>query len=457
MQTQNLDNNLPEGIKFKKDFLINNFTPGEIEEILSLFSNEEINYLYNYCWEFLARKNQELPQELGWTVWLILAGRGWGKTRTGSETIKKLVKERKVRRIALVSATAGDARDVMIEGKSGILSVYPENAKPKYEPSKRRITWDNGTIATVYTGEKPDRLRGPEHDFAWVDEIAAYKYPKETYDNLMMGLRLGINPRCIITTTPRPLPIIKELINDEDTVLTTGSTYENKENLPKQFMKHITKKYEGTRLGRQELFAEILDDNPNALWNRDLLEDLKIKEQEVPELKRIVISIDPAAKSNKQSDETGIIVCGVDNSNKGYLLEDLSIKAKPNKWGSIAVDAYHDFKADLIIAESNNGGDMVEHVIKTVDETAPVKLIHASRGKYTRAEPVAAMYEQKRIKHVGTFGKLEDQMCNYIPGNNSPDRYDAMVWAFTELMLGRKRSYKKIKPQGLSSSSKWRR
>lgn len=450
-------------LKLNKDKKIQNKS---IAEILSLLDDdlqdEILEYLgdetcYNllYDWSFWVRPKQIMPETKGWTNWLLLAGRGFGKTRAGAEAVRRVVEKGEAKRIALVAETPADARDIMIEGESGLLNIFPDSQKPVYKPSKRKVVFYNGAVAHIYSAYKPDQLRGVQHHFAWCDELASWKYI-ETFDNLMMGLRLGDNPRNVITTTPRPIPIIKKLIKEDDTVISKGTTYENINNLPKAFLNRVIKKYEGTRLGRQELKAEILSDNPNALWNRDLLEELRKSKDELPQLAKVIIAIDPASKSNEKSDETGIIVGGVDEHNQGYILEDLSLKDKPHKWAKVAVKAYEDFKADLIVAESNQGGDMVESVIKTVNENVPIKLIHASRGKYTRAEPVSSLYEQKRVYHIGSFPKLEDQLCNWTQGESSPDRLDALVWLLTELILNKKRKIKKVKPTGLGNSSKWR-
>lgn len=387
-----------------------------------------------YEWRFWARPNQ-LPPENWRHVWLILAGRGFGKTRTGAETVRWLVETGQAKRIALVAPTAADARDVMVEGESGILAVSRPDFKPEYEPSKRRITWPNGAVAYTYSAEEPDRLRGPQHDFAWCDELAAWKYPDDTWDNLIFGLRLGDNPRVVVTTTPKPIPLVRKLVNDPETVVTRGSTYENAANLPPSFLKEIRDKYEGTRLGRQEIYAEILDDVPGALWNRTMLDELRVKK--APELIRIVVAIDPAVTSGENSDETGIIVAGKGVDGHGYVLEDLSCRMSPDGWATRAVNAYHKYEADRIVAEVNNGGDLVETTIRTVDRRIPYKAVRASKGKRTRAEPIAALYEQGKIHHVGSFPLLEDQMCNFTPDgyDGSPDRVDALVWALTELML----------------------
>ena len=372
-----------------------------------------------------------------WLTWLLRSGRGAGKTRTGSETTIDAVNTGS-RRIALIGQTKGDVRDTMIEvGESGILECSPPWNRPKYEPSKRRLEWPNGAIAMAYSGDEPDQLRGPQHDFAWVDELAKFKYPRETWDNLMLGLRIGEAPRCIVTTTPRPIKIIKEILEDPLTRQTLVSTYANRYNLAESFFRVITAKYEGTRLGRQELHGELLDDNPDALWQR---EDIDAHRQTShPDLMRIVVAVDPEATANENSAETGIIVAGI-GVHKGvlnaYILDDLTIKGSPDTWARSAVTGFYKHQADLIVAEANNGGDMVAHTINTVDGMVPVKLVHASRGKYIRAEPVAALYEQGRVHHIGNFADLEDQLCEWIPGDKSPDRLDALVWVLTELMLG---------------------
>lgn len=400
-----------------------------------------------YEWRFWARPNQ-LPPENWRHVWLILAGRGFGKTRTGAETVRWLVETGQAKRIALVAPTAADARDVMVEGESGILAVSRPDFKPEYEPSKRRITWPNGAVAYTYSAEEPDRLRGPQHDFAWCDELAAWKYPDDTWDNLIFGLRLGDNPRVVVTTTPKPIPLVRKLVNDPETVVTRGSTYENAANLPPSFLKEIRDKYEGTRLGRQEIFAEILDDVPGALWTRSMLDDLRVKK--APELVRVVVAIDPAVSSGEDSDETGIIVAGKGADGHGYVLDDLTCRMSPDGWATRAVNAYYKHEADRIVAEVNNGGDLVEATIRTVDRKIPYKAVRASKGKRTRAEPIAALYEQGKIHHVGSFPLLEDQMCNFTPDgyDGSPDRVDALVWALTELMLKGERA--KVRARVLS-------
>jgi phage terminase large subunit-like protein len=365
-------------------------------------------------------------------VWLLLAGRGFGKTRTGAEYVRSKVESGEAGRIALVAPTAADARDVMIEGESGILAISPPWFEPKYEPSKRRLTWPNGAIATAYSADEPRRLRGPQHDLAYCDEIAAWEYP-EAWDQLLLGLRLGKDPRAVVTTTPRPVRVIRELVKAETTHVTRGSTYDNRENLAPAFLEQIISKYEGTRLGRQELYAEILDDVPGALWTRAMLESALV--DEAPELSRVVVAIDPAVTSGEDSDETGIVVAGLGVDGMGYVLADRTCRLSPDGWAKRAVTAFDEYRADRIVAEVNNGGDLVESTIRTVRRNTPYKQVRASRGKRVRAEPIAALYEQSKIKHVRGLGQLEDQMVTFLPegGDSSPDRVDALVWALTEL------------------------
>lgn len=399
--------------------LLNNLTDEEAEDIL-------------YDWEVWARPHQ-LPPPGEWLTWMILTGRGWGKTRTGAEWVTDQAKKG-AKHIALIGQTKADVRDTMIElGPSSILKVSNPKFYPKYESSKRRIIWPNGCVGTIYSGDEPDQVRGPSHDRAWIDELAKFKYPQDIWDNLMFGLREGEDMRILITTTPRPIPIIKKLVNDPNTIPTRGSTYENKDNLPKKYFDYVIAPYVGTRLGKQEIEGKILDDNPDALWTRKVIDDNR--RNKFPELVRVVIAVDPEATANEKSSETGIIAIGVCVNGHGWLLGDDSLKASPDEWGNAVVTAYHKYNADRIIGEINNGGDMIEYVIKTVDPNVSYKSVRASRGKYIRAEPVAALYEQGKIHHIGNFPDLEDQLCEWVPGDKSPDRLDALVWGVTELML----------------------
>ena len=398
-----------------------------------------------YEWRFWARPKQLAP-EWEWFIWLLLSGRGFGKTRTGAEWVINRARYGPFFPIALIGQTKADVRDTMVElGESSILKISPPWFMPAYEPSKRRLTWPNGMTATIFSGDEPDQLRGPQHGSAWVDELAKYKYPQETWDNLEFGLRLGDNPQVVVTTTPRPIKIIRELYADEASAIVTGSSYENISNLAGRYVDRVIKKYEGTRLGRQELHGVILTDVPGALWTHDGLDADRVRQ--APVLKRIVVAIDPAVSANTDSsNETGMVVAGIDADNHGYLLEDLSGIYTPKEWAEKAIYAYDNWQADAVIGESNQGGDLVASNIRSTAQilqligqrtTAEinVKLVRATKGKYTRAEPISSIYEQHRVHHVGMFAELEDQLCTWIPGEDSPDRLDALVWAFTELML----------------------
>jgi phage terminase large subunit-like protein len=392
-----------------------------------------------YDWPFWARPKQLAPAG-AWRVWLLLAGRGFGKTRSGAEWVRGRIETGAARRVALVAPTAADARDVMVEGESGLVAVAPPEFRPRYEPSKRRLIWPNGAVATCYSAAEPARLRGPQHDAAWCDELAAWRY-EEAWDMLMLGLRLGPDPRCVVTTTPKPVRLVRRLLGDATVAVTRGATRENRGNLAPPFLAAIVARYAGTRLGRQELEAELLDDVPGALWQRGALEAARVAA--APALARVVVAIDPAASAGPEADETGIIVAGVTEDGAGYVLEDLSGRMSPHQWAARALEACRRFKADRIVAEVNNGGDMVEATLRALDPSAPYKPVRASRGKAVRAEPVAALYEKGRVRHVGAFPSLEDQMCGFTPtfdratAGFSPDRVDALVWALSELMVER--------------------
>lgn len=402
-------------------------------EILQSLSPEELEAL-EYAWPVWARPNQLAPLGL-WRTWLVQAGRGFGKTRCGSEWVRAAAERDGRERFAFVGATAADARDVMVEGESGILAVSPPWFRPIYEPSKRRLTWPNGARATLFSAEEPERLRGPQHTKAWCDETAAWFYP-EAWDQLQFGLRLGAHPQCVVTTTPRPTDLIRRIIRAADTVVTRGSTFDNAANLAPSFLEAVRRKYEGTRLGRQELFAELLEDTPGALWTIKQLDALRVPRAPA-RYQRVVVAIDPSVTSTGESDECGIVVAGIGENGDGYVLDDLSGIMSPDTWAKTAIKAYRDYGADRIVAEVNNGGDMVEATLRTVESGVSYKAVHASRGKRIRAEPVAALYEQERVHHVGGFAKLEDQMTTWDASSDqrSPDRLDALVWALTELML----------------------
>jgi len=431
---------------------------------------EEKQYLLT-DWRFWGRPEQIEPDAMqdldGPSVWLIIAGRGWGKTRTGSEWIRANVcgptplAAGRAGRIALVGETAADVRDVMVQGTAGVLACHPKEFRPVYIKGNRALTWPNGAIALTFSAEDPEQLRGPEHELAWSDELAKWRYAQETWDMLQFGLRAGDNPRQLVTTTPRPIPLVKELMASPDTLVTRGSTFENAAHLAPKFLRKIRERYEGTRLGRQELSAEILDDAPGALWTRSMMERRSNQyplgarmapHETVPNLQRVVVAIDPSGTSGEAGstrdrrdekdtagDDVGIIVAGIGVDGLGYVLEDATCQMGPAGWGRRAIEMYYSHMADCIVGEANFGGAMVEFTIRSVDRRVKYKAVHASRGKVLRAEPVAALYEQGRVRHVGALPKLEDQMCQmtntgYL-GDHSPDRLDAMVWAITELMF----------------------
>jgi phage terminase large subunit-like protein len=388
-------------------------------------------------WRLKARPNQLAPSG-DWVCWLILTGRGWGKTRCGAEWVHAQIRAG-CSRLAIIAPTAADVRDVAVEGESGILATAPKHERPEYQPGLRRITWSNGAMATCYSADEPDRLRGPQHDGMWADEIASWRYP-ETWDMAMLGLRIGKNPRVVATTTPKPVRLIRSLLAREgkDVIVTRGRTIENAANLAKPFLDEIMRRYSGTRLGRQELDAEVLEDTPGALWLREWLDRDRVTV--APELKRIIVAIDPATSSSEGSDETGIIVAGVSGDGHGYVVDDLSGRYQPPAWAAKAIEAYRHHQADRIVAEVNNGGEMVGATLRTVDPHLSFTAVHASRGKVIRAEPVASLYEQRKVHHVGTLAVLEDQLCAFTSDydrsrGGSPDRLDALVWALSDLMV----------------------
>lgn len=431
-----------------------------------------------YDWRVWARDNQ-LPPPGRWSTWLILAGRGFGKTRTGAEWINDRARHGQTGRLALLGATSSDVRDTMIEGVSGVLACARPDFMPRYQPSKRRLVWPNGAVAALFSGEEPERLRGPQHEYVWVDELPAFQYPQEAWEQMRYGLRLGPSPRVVVTTTPKPIPIIVELALGNEArrippatacdalrnaapdaailheelrvVLTTGSSYENRVNLSESWFRDTVGAVEGTRMGDQEIYARILTDVPGALWKMETIEadrlrpdPITLEHPRLPTFGRVVVAVDPAVSTANNSNETGIMVCARSESGRaGYLLADYSGRYTPDQWARKVAWAYQYHQADRIVAEKNQGGDLVRSNIHTVDEALPVKLVTATRGKTVRAEPVAALYEQHKIHHVGTFGALETQMTTWVPdsGMASPDRYDALVWGFTELMLGKQSAY----------------
>jgi len=366
---------------------------------------------------------------------LFLAGKTFIPThnsRSGSEFVIERAKQG-MGPIALIGQTKSDVRDTMVElGPASIIKVSPPWFTPVYEVSKRRLVWPNGVTATIFSGDEPDQLRGPQHATAWVDEVAKFRFPVETMGNLEFGLRVGPKPQMVITTTPRPIPVIKEMVKDPDFVVTYGSSYENIGNLSERFIERVIGKYEGTRIGRQELHGVILDDTEGALWTHELIDQYRV--DDAPRLKRVVVGVDPKV-SEKASSECGIVVAGLGYDEHVYILADRSVNASHTVWSQAIVKAYHDFEADMVYGEINQGGDLVEAVIRSVDPNIPFETVRATRGKAVRAEPVANLYDKGRVHHVGLFPELEDQSCVWVPGEESPDRMDALCWAVWALVI----------------------
>jgi len=388
-------------------------------------------------WQNIQARLSQLPPETPWQTWLILSGRGWGKTRTGSEWLAYQAITNPKTRWAIVAKTYADVRDTCAEGVSGIVSVLNRyQAIKTYNRSIGEITLTNGSKIKLFSAEEPDRLRGPQHHGAWCDELAAWDKP-DAWDQLQFGMRLGEHPQIVVTTTPRPTKLIKDLISRETTHITRGSTFENADNLSQSALVELQARYDGTRLGRQELYGEVLDDVEGALWTRSLIEDARIRPEDAPPYFRVVVAIDPAVTSGESSDETGIIVAGATPDGHYYIIEDATMKGSPEAWMRKAVEMYRKHKCDRVIAETNNGGDMIEALLRQVDANVPYRKVTASRGKKVRAEPISALSEQKRLHMVGGFPELEDQLVSWEPdADKSPDRMDAMVWAVTDLMGG---------------------
>jgi phage terminase large subunit-like protein len=382
-------------------------------------------------WDVWGRPEQQPPPG-EWRTWLILAGRGWGKSRTGAEWVRAMATRGRARRIALVARTAADVRDVLIEGESGLLAIHRADERPVWEPSRRRLTWPNGAIATTYSADEPDQLRGPQHDSAWVDEICAWRYP-DAWDQLQLGLRLGDDPRVVATTTPRPTALVRALVAAPSTVVTRGRTADNARNLAPGVVEALSARYAGTRLGRQELEGEILDDTPGALWTRAMIESTSARV--APELRRVVVALDPSVAADGGGDECGIVVAGVDYEGRAWVLRDGSGNLSPADWSRRAVALAEEHSADCIVAEANQGGALVEQTLRAAGARTRVRLVHAARGKRARAEPVAALYEQGRVKHLPGLQRLEDEMCTWssAAGDPSPNRLDALVWACFDL------------------------
>ncbi|MGO4451838.1 DNA-packaging protein [Phyllobacterium sp. TAF24] len=398
-------------------------------------------------WIFQGRASQQPPYH-DWRTWLILGGRGSGKTRAGAEWVNSIVhgfppfKSPAALNIALVGETLADVREVMIDGPSGIMAVS-RTERPRFEATRRRLIWANGATAAMFSSEDPDSLRGPQFGAAWCDELGKWKHAQETWDMLQFGLRLGDNPKQVVTTTPKPTASLKALMNDRTVLVSRMRTAENNANLAQSFLAHMEKLYGGTRLGRQELDGELIEERRDALWSRTMMEE--IYRADIPEMQRIVVAIDPPASATRKSDACGIVAAGVDADGMGWILADESFgPAKPIQWAKRSIQLFYRLEADLIVAEINQGGDMVAAVIAAEDNTVPVRGVRANRGKALRAEPIAALYEQGKVRHAGRFPALEDEMCDFthagLSSGRSPDRVDALVWALSELMLKKESS-----------------
>lgn len=390
---------------------------------------------------------QQYPVHVRNDTWLVIGGRGSGKTRLGAEWINGLARglppfapdRLPLAHFALVGETLGDVREVMIDGPSGIVTISRRD-RPRYEPSRRRLVFDNGAIAHVFSSEDPESLRGPQFSAAWCDELAKWKNAEAVFDMLQFGLRLGKRPRQLLTTTPKPTPLLKRLLADPGISVTRMRTADNADNLAASFLRSVRRRYAGTRLGRQELDGEMIEEREDALWTRAMIDAAATGSR--PQMRRIVVAVDPPASATRRSDACGIVAAGLGDDGRAWVLEDATVQGrKPHEWAARVASVYHRHEADRVVAEANQGGDMVETVIRTVDPAVPVRPVHARRGKWLRAEPVAALYEQGRVRHARRFPQLEDEMCDFGPGGlssgRSPDRLDALVWAITELMLGR--------------------
>ncbi len=408
--------------------------------LLGRLSADELREI-EHDWRVWGRAGQQ-PPEGGWRVWLMMAGRGFGKTRAGAEWVRGLAEGDGSLRIALVAATLAEARAVMVEGESGLLAVAPPDARPDWEPSLRRLRWPGGATAFLYSAGEPDSLRGAQHHHAWADEIAKWPLAEEAWDNLMLGLRLGTRPRVLATTTPRPVKLLKRLLAEEGVVVSRGRTEDNAGHLPAAYLAAMRATYGSTRLGRQELDGELIEELAGALWSRDTIE--RCRARSVPQLRRVVVGVDPPAGAGIRSDACGIVAAGLGADGVGYVIEDASVQGRsPEGWSRAVARVADAHRADRVVAEANNGGAMVESVLRAAQPHLPVKLVHASRGKSARAEPVAALYTSGRVRHAHAFAGLEDELCGLMAGGGyegpgrSPDRADALVWALTELMLGR--------------------
>lgn len=397
-----------------------------------------------YAWPVWARPDQLPPiitvDGMPWRTWLLLAGRGAGKTRSASEWVRDQVETGRRRAIGIIGPTADTLRRDVVQGESGLLRVSPPWNLPAHEPSQRRIVWPNGAVAHLLSSEEPDRIRGVNLDGFYGDELTSWSSPEDCWDNLQFALRItgprGDAPAGVVSTTPKRHKLLRAVMADPSTVVTRARTVDNAANLDTRTLAYLQGKYGGTSLGRQELDGELLEDADGALWSRAMLDETRV--HTLPALRRIVVAVDPAGGASRTSDETGIVAAGLGTDGRGYVLADASGRYSPDGWARAAVRLYRSLKADRIVAEMNYGGQMVEATIRAVDHTVPVKMVHASRGKQVRAEPISALYEQRRVSHVANLPGLEDQLCGWDPaeGGKSPDRLDALVWALTELMTG---------------------
>lgn len=439
-----------------------------VERVMAGLGPDERERL-QFLWPIWARPDQ-LPPQGKWRVWLMLSGRGAGKTRSAAEYIRDEVEAGRAGSIHLVGETAADVRDTMVElGPSCLMKISRPDFRPRYEPSKRRLIWPNGAFASCFSAEDPDQLRGPQCDLAWADEVASWKNQRATWDMLEFGLRLsgpkGDRPRVVVSSTPQPNDVILELSRGllqpdrsrrprRDVVVgAKASTYDNQANLDAAFFESMTDRYEGTRVGRQELYAEILEDVEGALWSQQLIDEHRAAADYDPELSVVVIGVDPQGSTEPRADgspsETGIVGVGLGTDGDIYVTADRSGSLKPAQWGARTIALYHELEADRVVPEKNNGGDMVRYTLKSCDPdgVVPVKPVWAARGKATRAEPVSALYEQGRVHHVGSFPLLEDQLCTWVPGGPSPDRLDALVWAISDLAFGRRHKRRVVAPR----------
>lgn len=437
---------------------------GRLSEVLNELSADELEFIA-HDWELWARDEQLAPVLIArdssnkpgasgrldegeseasiksWRVWLLLGGRGSGKTRAGAEWVRSVVGDDKQARVALVGKTLGDVRNVMIEGQSGLLAIHPARERPAFEPSKRRLTWPNGAVAELFSADEAEALRGPQFTAAWCDELAKWRGAERAWDMLQFALRLGEAPRACVTTTPRATKLLKQIIADEATVTVNIATADNATNLAPTFLAEMTRRYAGSAIGRQELLGEIVEDASDGLWRRHWIEEARV--ETAPEMQRVVIALDPPVTATASSDACGIIVAGLGVDKRAYVLADRTVQGRtPELWARAALGAYDDYEADRMVAEVNQGGDLVISVLQQFRENFPVVKVRATRGKWVRAEPVAALYAEGRVAHVGRLDALEDQMCAFgadgtVKGR-SPDRADALVWAITDLLLSDK-------------------